>query len=175
LYSYYRVYAYSYKVEVVNNESKPVIAYLYNTNTGVSGSSLDLFAGTPYASTAVLGPATSGSSKHVFKGRVDCSKLLGSVEAETDATTRATVTGVPTDLLWLSLFAQTTSGLGTFANGVAYQISITMHTRFYGRIYNASNSLALAEARVKSLMIARDEYAHNKKIAASKKATRTDQ
>jgi len=166
LYSYYRVHAYSYKIEVCNNEAKPVIAYCYNTNTAVTGSSLDVYAGSPYCSTVMLGPATSGTCRHVFSGRIECSKLLGSIEAETDATTRALVTGVPSDLLFLSLFAQATSGLGTLANGVAYIASITMHVRFYGRVYNASSSLALTQERIEMLKAAREEHQLKKKLAA---------
>ncbi len=165
MYSYYRVYAYTYKIEVVNNETKPVVAYCYNTNTAVSGSSLDVYAGSPYCSTAILGPANSGTSRHVFTGRVNISRLLGSVEAETDATTRALVTGVPSDLIFLTLYASATSGLATLTNGVAYIASVTMNVRFYGRIYNASNSISHVSDRLAQLVQAREEYNLKKKLA----------
>lgn len=172
MYSYYRVTSYRYKIEVCNLEAKPVIAYCYNTNTAVTGSSLDVYSGAPYCSTAMLGPTTSGSSRHIFSGHIECSKLLGSIEAETDSTTRALTTGVPSDLLFLSLFAQATGGLGTLTNGVAYIVSITMNVRFYGRNFNVVASLEETQARLDKLSAARQEHDLKKKIAQSKTVSR---
>lgn len=155
LYSYYRVYGYRYDVEIVNRESDAVVAYLYNTNVSVVGSSLDIYAANRFCKTAQLGRAEGGSNSHRFSGYVPCSELLGSVEAETDATTRAVVTGVPTDLLFCSLFVQANNATGTLANGVSYIVKITMDVRFYGRVFYSSTSAMreraehLESARVK--------------------------
>lgn len=166
LYTYYRVIGYRYTIEVVNNETSPVIAYCFNTNTAVSGSALDLQAGGAYSATAMLGPANSGSSKHTFRGSVQCSKLLGSIEAETDASMRSLTTGVPSDLLYLSVWAQT-STIGTLTNGVSYMVKITMDIRFYGRTGDRVG-IELMQTRIDQIRVAREEAEHRKKVALKK-------
>jgi len=174
LYSYYRVHSYRYRIEVANTEAFPVAVYLYNTNTVVSGSAYDVFSGNPYCSRAML--ATS-IGRHMFSGSITCSKLLGSIEAETDATTRALTTGVPTDLLFLTLAATATGGAATLTTGVSYMVSITMRTRFYGRIYNAYLSSPSPvptkehyQQRIAEMEKARAEYELKKKVLLIKGA-----
>jgi len=161
MYSYYRVIGYRYKIEVVNRESDAVTVYCYNTNVSVIGSSLDVYAGNPYCAVAQLGPAGGGKNAHVFRGSIRCAKLLGSMEAETDATMRSLTTGVPSDLLFLSLFAQANAA-ATLANGVAYIVTITMHTRFYGRAFNSVASIADVRKRIDEIEEANEEHAMEK-------------
>lgn len=140
LYSYYRVIGYRYDVEVVNRENDAIVAYLLNTNTSVTGTSIDIYSANPYCQTRQLGRAAGGTDSTRFQGYITCSKLLGSIEAETDATTRALTTGVPSDLLLMSLFIQANNSVGTLVSGASYVVKITMDVRFYGRIYNATLS-----------------------------------
>ena len=176
LYSYYRVISYQYCIDVVNREADAVVVYCYNTNTTVTGSSLDVYAGNPYCSTALLGAATGGKNSHSFRGHVDCSKLLGSIEAETDATTRALTSGVPSDLLFLSLFAAANSALGTLASGVSYTVKITMQVRFFGRLYDVDSTFAKIKARMEHLESEKAQFDLKKQLtrrSSTSKITKT--
>jgi len=133
LYSYYRVVGYRYKCEIVSRETDAIVAYLYNTNKSLSGTNYDVYAGNPYSHIGQLGQYTGAGARKTFSGYIPCSKLLGSVAAETSDSLRSLTTGVPTDLLILTLAIQSNSAIGTIPNGISYVLTIDMDIRFYGR------------------------------------------
>jgi len=146
LYSYYRVTGYRYKVEIVSRETDALAVYLFNTNKSITGSAYDVLSGNPYSHIGQIGQYTGGGARKVFSGYVSCSKLLGSIAAETDDSMRALTTGVPTDLLLLTLAVQSDSGLGILAAGISFVLTIDMDIRFYGR--NWDLTIAGIEERI---------------------------
>lgn len=164
LYSYYRVISYQYSIEVINRELDAIVVYCFNTNTAITGTSFDIYSANAYCSSALLTHVYGGTNHHTFSGSVDCSKLLGSVEAETDATTRALVTSTPTDLLYLSLYVAAGASAGTLPSGVAYHAKITMNVRFYGRNYDVDSSVFALKNRINDLEIERAKYEIQKQL-----------
>jgi len=131
LYTYYRVISYSYVLQVTSNSatSDPVTVYVLNTNIAVTGSRYDLYSTNPYCQTKVLTPY-GVHDNIVFRGKHSVSQILGSRVPETDDNYRALTTGVPSDLVFLTLGFESLA-----SSNVAFQyiLDIWMDVRFYGR------------------------------------------
>jgi hypothetical protein len=165
LYSYYRVIAYEYEVTVVPgvNYASPLMCYLINSNTrpSSSGTRYDLYSTNPYCQSDLIQPSLG---KAVFRGRVDISKLLGSLSIETDDNYRSLTTGSPTDLVWLAVAAETASG--SVGISFAYDVKLVMHVRFYGRELDLSLNALASRANERLLKRKQDEMAKAKSHAA---------
>lgn len=161
LYSYYRVVAYEYDVTVTTSNyqnTSPLMTYLINSNTrpSLSGTRFDLYSTNPYCQSQLIPPIT-GQSR--FAGRIEISKLLGSRAVETEDNYRSLTTGVPADLIWLSVAAENPTP--TVGIALTYDCKITMHVRFYGRELDLS--LAGLTLRVEKLRKAKEENNNKKK------------
>lgn len=166
LYSYYRVIGYRYKLEAVSRETDAMALYLFNTNTTISGTNYDVLAGNPYCHIGQLGQYTGAGARKVFSGYMSCAKLLGSAAVETADSLRSVTTGVPTDLLYLTVAVQSDSAIGTIPNGISYILTITMDIRFYGRRFDLT--IAATESRLAELKQARKELYIEKQKRAIK-------
>lgn len=153
LYSYYRVIGYRYKVEIVSRETDALAVYLFNTNTAITGTAYDVLTGNPYCKYGQLGYYTGSGAKIKFSGYVSCAHLLGSAAVETADSLRAVTTGVPTDLLYLTLAVQSNGTLANITNGISYIITLTMDVRFYGRRFDLT--ISAMEAVVSEIKRAR--------------------
>jgi len=168
LYSYYRVFGYSYEVVVTNTTAQPAMAYVLNTNTrpSTSGTRWDLYSTNPYCQSKLLALSGAGLSSHTFRKKVMISNVLGSRAVETDDSYRALTTGVPVDLMWLGVGIENpTANVGV---SCVYDLKLIMHVRFYGR--EVDLSLAGLAARLQRHLNARAESALKKKLLALPKS-----
>jgi len=138
LYGFYRVVAFSYKVDFVNTETtRSCAVYTVATNAD-PGTSLSYIAGAnPMSKMTVLAPL-SGQNRASLSGSHKVADILGSDAPETADSYRATVAASPADLVWLGCGAQTLSGNSFTTGNVEVLISITMFVRFYDRSYKTS-------------------------------------
>lgn len=136
-YSFYRVVAYSYVLEVVNAQPFPLTAYVINSNNdpGTGGTNFEAYSTANFGVRAVLPPVGTAGAKHVFKKRIRIAKIIGSEAAETDDNYRGLVTGIPADLIWLAIGLRTNSATNLLtAAGVYCQLALQCEIKFYGRI-----------------------------------------
>jgi hypothetical protein len=163
LYSYYRVVKYDYDITVTQDPSTgtapPMMGYVINSNTrpSVSGTRFDLYSTNPYCESQLISPLLG---KHIFRGSIEISKLLGSRAVETDDNYRALTTGVPGDLVWLAVGMENISS--TTGISASYDVKIVMHVRFYGRELDLS--LAGMALRINKHLDAKRDHASRKQL-----------
>lgn len=156
LYSYYRVVKYHYRISVTNcNPTSAAMFYVLNTNTdpSIAGTRYDLYSTNPHCQTKLLPPHPQGKQE-IFQKTFSVSRVLGSGVVETDDSYRSLTTGIPSDLVWLTMAAETlpTSGADNTIN-IAYVVDVVMSIRFYSR--EVDLSLAGMQRKLNLLKIAR--------------------
>lgn len=156
LYSYYRVVKYHYRISATNcNPTSAAVFYVLNTNTdpSIAGTRYDLYSTNPHCQTKLLPPHPQGKQE-IFERTFQVSRILGSGVVETDDSYRSLTTGVPPDLVWLTMAAETlpTSGSDNTIN-IAYVVDVVMSIRFYSR--EVDLSITGTERKLLSLKLAR--------------------
>jgi hypothetical protein len=153
-YSYYRVVEYSYKIQVsaISATTDPVTIYILNTNTQPTGTAYDLFSTNPYCQTKPL-TAYGINNTLVFQGNHRVSQIVGSMTVETEDNYRALTTGVPSDLVWLTMAGECRTNQNPAWEWVA---DIWMTVRFYGREIDLT--LAALVSRLQQKLNKKAEY-----------------
>lgn len=129
LYTYYRVVAASYDLEIVNNEAFPVRAYSVFTNTDPGTVGNNQYPGNPLAKSHLLS-AKGGLDRAHLKMYRQISQITGARGVETEDNYRAAVTAVPLDLAWLGIGGVSLSP-AFLPNGISVSGNIKMYIRFY--------------------------------------------
>lgn len=135
LYHFYRCKGVKVWVELVNNESFPVIVYTIHSNNdlGTTGALSAAQSGNPLCQTTMLAPNGYGGATKVVSAHSICS-VVGSTAPLYEDNYRALINGIPADLTWFGIYA--TAGpvnVFTVNKGISYAIRISMDTQFYGR------------------------------------------
>lgn len=169
LYSYYRVVAYKYRIQVANlNATQPIFFYVLNTNTDpvISGNRFDLYSTNPYCYTRLLGPNPAPHATSTLTGKYEISQILGAPVVETEDNYRSLTTGVPLDLTWLTCAAEaapTVAGGDGIIN-LTLMVDLTIYTRFYGREVDLSlGGVAHLSQKVQKMVLSREAYLLQKK------------
>jgi hypothetical protein len=127
-YRHYRVFAFRYRIEIVNKEAFPIYCYVGSSTvdpgTSVVSSSL------PRSQSKLLSPK-GGLDRISFRGFATQAYIVGSNECDTDDTHAAIVTANPTDLVYFWIGVQNASGTN-MTNGVEYFMRFTQYVQFYG-------------------------------------------
>lgn len=156
-YSYYRVVGYSYTIRVSNcNPTDAVAFYVLNTNTdpSLSGTNYVLYSTNPHCQRRLLSPHPGTTSTETIRHGMSVSRILGSPVVETDDSYRALTTGVPTDLVWLTLVGEAIATNGSDnAINLGVLVDVNMKVRFYGR--EVDLTLAAVTARMQAIMQAK--------------------
>jgi hypothetical protein len=130
LYGFYRVYAYSYKLEMSNMEAFPVAVYALNTNND-PGTTVPVTTSVNPLSKSVFLSAKGGNREiATLTGHHSVAAVLGSKAVQQADSYRATVTAIPADVMWLGVGSQ--SGTGTaYVTGVVCELTLTLDVEFY--------------------------------------------
>jgi hypothetical protein len=135
LYHFYRCMGVKVWVELVNNESFPVIVYTIHSNNdlGTTGALAAAQSGNPMCQTTMLAPNGYGGATRVISSHT-ISAVVGSTAPLYEDNYRALINGIPADLTWFGIYA--TAGpvnVFTVNKGISYAIRVSMDTKFYGR------------------------------------------
>lgn len=167
-YSYYRVVGYSYSIRVVNcNPTSSIAFYVLNTNTdpSLSGTNYVLYSTNPHCQRRLLSPHPGNTASETVRHKIEVARILGSPAVETDDSYRALTTGVPADLVWLTIVGESIATNGSDnAINLGVLIDVNMRVRFYGR--EVDLTLAGMQARREQHAKARSEHLARKQVQA---------
>jgi len=131
-YNYYRVLAFDYTVDFINNDSTMgATVYALPTNTDPGTTGVVTYLENPLAKYKTIS-AKGGLDKTSIRGSHTVAQIVGSNAPNFEDNYRSLVTTVPTDLIWLEIGAQSATG-AQFASSVYFVITIDMYTDFYDR------------------------------------------
>jgi len=131
IYNFYRVVAFSYDAEFVNNEAFPVICWSFASNTDPTTAATSIITSNPLTKTGILSSKT-GNDRHKVRGRHMISGIVGTDAVEYEDNYRALTNAVPADLVWLAFGLHSATGANLTLGAVLWG-NITMFVRFYDR------------------------------------------
>ncbi len=131
IYAFYRVVSYKYDIFVCNNEAFPVSVYVMNLNDDPGTTANSTTAQNSLSQIRLLS-AKGGQDRCRFRGTYTIARVIGSNSAEFDDDYRASVTASPSDVTWLCVGVQSTTGVNV-TNGIGYEFNMSQITRFYDR------------------------------------------
>lgn len=129
LYNYYRVIKVQYELDIANNESVPVRAYVGFTNSDPGTVGSTFLPGNPLYKSKLLA-GKGGIDVHRFRDVKTVSTVVGTTGVETEDNYRGTVATNPVDLIYLEAAGNTING-GFLAAGLTVSGSVRMFIRFY--------------------------------------------
>jgi len=136
-YSYYRVYAYTYEIQVSNQDLTATTVSVVNCNFLLAvgaGHSILTSSFNAYSQHKLIAASTGGACTHTFKKRIMVAKLVGGVDIETGDMWRGVTGGVggsvPSDLVYNIIGLDNVNNL---TNGCIVFYKLTMHMRLYDR------------------------------------------
>jgi hypothetical protein len=130
-YGFYRVMGYKYKATFVNNEAFGVAVGAINSNNDPGTSAGIIVAANDLSQKKYLS-AKGGMDKAVTTARYTIARVLGSDAVEEADSYRGLITGNPSDITWLGIFAQSMTG-SNLTLGVTVCLELTMYIKFYDR------------------------------------------
>jgi len=132
LYGFYRVFGYSYKAECTNLEAFPVTAIVLNSNNDPGTSAGVIQAANDLCAVKVLS-SKGGMDRAIMSGKYTVARVLGSNAVATADSYRSLITGVPADIAWLGIAAQSNTGT-SLTLGMNVLLDLTMYVEFYDRL-----------------------------------------
>lgn len=132
-YKRYRVHAYTYVIEVANQEAFAVICYIANSNFDPTTTATNYYnySRNPYGQYKTIAGANGGPALHTFRQTLYIASVYGEPIQMSDQF-YGTDSASPTNLTWLGMGCQSTTG-ANLTLGVTFNVTLEQHTEFYER------------------------------------------
>lgn len=129
-YGFYRVYSYSYRIQMSNMEAFPVSVFILNSNNDPGTSTSTTKSVNPLSQEKMLSAKGGSKELTLFTGRHTVASVLGAQAVQQADSYRALISASPSDITWLGIGSQSATGTA-YTTGVVWNLTLTMDVEFY--------------------------------------------